>query len=176
MRNLILLSLFALVSTLGCGDDENPPAAPEIVSARAVCRDVMGVPKLVIVEVHVRDLNGVGDLGDPTLTIEANRLTMDREVIFPNGNDRCVASEDCSGGTSCAGGHCLADGDVAPDLRDSSGCQDGGTGCDLRFVWERSGASEQIFCGLEESTLQVNFEVSDGGGTSLAGAIVPTSD
>ena len=97
MRTWIICCVLAVVGTMGCGDDENPPASPEIIDARAVCRDVMGVPKLVLVEVHVRDLNGVNDLGDPVLTVEANRLTMEREVIFPAGQSRCVTNEDCSG-------------------------------------------------------------------------------
>ena len=176
MRTWIICCVLAVVGTMGCGDDENPPASPEIIDARAVCRDVMGVPKLVLVEVHVRDLNGVNDLGDPVLTVEANRLTMEREVIFPAGQSRCVTNEDCSGSESCAAGHCLADGDVAPDLTDFSGCQNGSTGCDLRFIWERSGPSEQIFCALEDSSLQLDFQVTDGAGNTLAGAILPESD
>ena len=176
MRTWIICCVFAVISTMGCGDDENPPASPEIIDAKALCRDVMGVPKLVLVEVRVRDLNGTDDLGDPTLTVEANRLTMEREVIFPSGDLRCVSTEDCRGAESCAGGHCLEAGAVAPDLTDFSGCQNGSTGCDLRYIWERNGSSEQIFCDLEDSTLQIEFEVTDGGGNTLSGAILPETD
>ena len=176
MRTLIIACVFTVLPALGCGDETNPPVTPEIISAKAVCRDVMGVPKLILVEVHVRDLNGINDLGDPGLIIEANRMSMAREAIFPNGNDRCSAPEDCTGGETCSAGHCLAAGAVAPDLRDISGCQAGGTGCDLRFVWERDGSSEQIYCGVEDSTLQIEFSVMDSAGNTLNGAIVPTSD
>jgi hypothetical protein len=128
------------------------------------------VPKLVLVSVHIRDLNGVDDILDPVLVVEANRMSMGREVIFPNEDDRCVSDDQC-GENPCRSGHCLAEGAEAPAITDAPDCQSGSTGCDLRLVWERNGASEQIYCGLGESTLEVRFDLLDASGRGQGGVI-----
>lgn len=71
----LILGLGVVVA--GCEDDPAPaPNLPTIESAKAQCRKVEGVYKLDLVEVTVRDLDGVDDLQVPVLFVESEALTM----------------------------------------------------------------------------------------------------
>lgn len=132
---LVLAAAFALA---GCGEEDPPPPnKPRVISADAVCRPVEGVPKLHRVTVEVEDLDGVEDLTDPLVLVEASALAME-----------AVATDRVSVDAEGAELECLD-----PEGR-----------CTMRFTWERESDSAQIYCGDSLDGLEVLFEVRDVAG------------
>lgn len=72
--SLVALSAFALSLSACGGDEEEPNAAPSVVSARALCGFVSGTMVLTFVQVVVEDTDGVADLGEAEMVVEATRL------------------------------------------------------------------------------------------------------
>lgn len=82
------LSVGLVLVFAGCGDEPAPePNLPTIESAKAQCRRVEGNYKLDLVEVTVRDLDGLEDLEAPVVYVESQALTMNATPQAP--------SEDC---------------------------------------------------------------------------------
>lgn len=86
---ILTCGLFAV----GCEDDPKPaPNLPTIEAAKAQCRKVEGVYKLSLVEVTVRDLDGVEDLGTPSVFVESEQLTM---TALPQGAGEGCKADAC---------------------------------------------------------------------------------
>ncbi len=96
MRSLIAVPVLFL--SLACEDEKPPPPPnePEFVGAPLVqCRPIEGVYKLDRVEFSVRDLDGVEDLREPVVVVEATRLTMTESPrSWDPANGEC-ATEAC---------------------------------------------------------------------------------
>lgn len=133
-----VLAVALAVTVAGCGEEDPPPAnKPRVISADAVCRPVEGVPKLHLVTVEVEDLDGVDDLTDPLVLVEASALAMQATAT-----DR--VSVDAEGA----------------ELE----CLDAEGRCTMRFTWQRESDSAQIYCGDGLDALEVLFEVRDVAG------------
>ena len=137
MLRTVLVAALALAA-IGCGEEDPPPVnKPRVISADAVCRPVEGVPKLHRVTVEVEDLDGVDDLTDPLVLVEASALPM-----------QATATDRVSVDAEGAEVECL----------DAEGR------CTMRFTWERASDSAQIYCGEALDALEVLFEVRDVAG------------
>lgn len=78
MRSALLVMLVAPL--FACDEEVKEPNEPGFVGRPLVeCRKIEGVVKLSRVEFTVRDLDGVEDLVEPWVTVEATRLTMNEE-------------------------------------------------------------------------------------------------
>ena len=81
LRTLIP-ALALLPLAVGCGeDDTNDNAAPTVVAGEALCSSVQGEVILTYVSFTVEDADGVMDLGDPVMLVEASRLTPELEPV-----------------------------------------------------------------------------------------------
>ncbi|MGK0358711.1 MAG: hypothetical protein ACI9U2_001004 [Bradymonadia bacterium] len=132
----LLICACATACLTACEDEAlpPPPVQPEVTAIKVQCRPVNGVYTLDLIEVSVRDLDGVEDIvDDPIVIIEANRFTLDRT-------------------------NKPWDAEANPDLV----CKT--ESCEIDYVWEfQSGETEQIFCGADADSLilQATVDVRD---------------
>lgn len=131
----LLVGACAMTCLTACDEEMvEPPVEPEITAIKVQCRPVNGVYTLDLIEISVRDLDGVEDIvDDPIVIIEANRFDLER-------TDKPWNAE------------------ANPELA----CKT--DSCEIDYVWTfQNGETEQIYCGEDANSLilQATVDVRD---------------